>query len=499
MKYPFIIFYRKDQYSIIDTFFYENSSKLECTIFLTCNKEDLNKMYDSNYHLLITYGDSFHEYIDINEFISERILTRHFHIETNKLNKIEDFNEMVNKFFIESCSLERELTRPVFSAFTTAFNSFDKIWRVYHSLKHQTLKDWEWIIIDDSLSDNNFNYLRDNLSCDSRIKIFRRFKNSGSIGNVKNEAISLCRGKYLIEIDHDDEILPFVLEQSADLFDKYLDVGFIYMDFICKYENGNNQFYGDFICKGYGGYYSQKYKDKWVLVYITPNINNITLSHLVCCPNHPRIWRKDIMLQLGNYCEHLPICDDYEILLKTSLSTKIAKIHTFGYIQYMNDNNNNFSLIRNSEINRIGPKYISPIYYKNLNINEKMKQLDAYEDENYSIYHSNIYKRNPNQYQHKFCNKIVNFDYDFQYCVINISNLTLNIDFIKKLYDDKRNDFLILDNKHSLEELQKQIDEFHFDRMKCYSLKDANDEELVQYFKLLYNSVKNYKIINCKM
>ena len=80
-------------------------------------------------------------------------------------------------------------------------------------------------------------------------------ENNGNIGNVKNEAISLCRGKYVLEFDHDDEILPFVLKDSADYFDANPDIGFIYMDCIALYENGSNHFFGDFICKGYGSYY----------------------------------------------------------------------------------------------------------------------------------------------------------------------------------------------------------------------------------------------------
>ena len=157
------------------------------------------------------------------------------------------------------------------------------------------------------------------------------------------------------------------------------------MDFINIYENGDNFTYGDHICFGYGAYYCQKYDGAWRYVYVTPNINNITLSYLVSCPNHPRIWRRDVLNKLGNYCELLPICDDYEIILKTVMNTKIAKVPKLSYIQYMNNNNNNFSLIRNKEINRIGPNYISPIYYKTFNIDEKMRELDAYEDEKYKI------------------------------------------------------------------------------------------------------------------
>jgi glycosyltransferase involved in cell wall biosynthesis len=100
--------------------------------------------------------------------------------------------------------------------------------------------------------------------------LYRRSENSGSIGNVKNEAVALCRGKYVLEMDHDDEILPTVLEDATIVFTKdgeKEEIGFIYMDFINIYENGDNFRYGDNICKGYGSYYCQKYNDKSCFVF----------------------------------------------------------------------------------------------------------------------------------------------------------------------------------------------------------------------------------------
>lgn len=376
--------------------------------------------------------------------------------------------------------------------------------RVYESLKVQTLKDWEWVIMDDSPDDTHFQFLRQQFQQDNRIRFYRRSQNNGSIGNIKNEAVSLCRGQYVLEMDHDDEILPDVLQDAADLFDDRSDVGFIYMDFICSYENGDNQSYGDFICKGYGGYYSMKYKDSWRLVYITPNINNITLSHLVCCPNHPRIWRREFLLELGNYCEYLHICDDYEILLRTALSFtkyKMAKIHKLGYIQYMNDGESNFSLIRNAEINRIGPDYISPIYYKTYDIHNKMKELDAYEDETYINNCSKIWLRDPAIYTNKYCNLLVNPDYTCQICIIGYDSLIYHIDRIRELYvnenvnEGEKYDFLLLDNKRTNEYLWSNLDQLKLDRIKCYTLIDVANVDLINYFKMLYLSVEKYEIL----
>lgn len=494
MKYPYIIFYRLEKHSDIDNFFIENNEKLSCSLFFTSDKEDLNKLFDSNYQILITYGDDESEYIpNVNSIIASRMRNRWIHFKT--ISDIEEFNRAVNYCFIHNCTFERELVRPIFSVFTPTYNSYHKIERAYNSLKAQTLKDWELVIIDDSPDDDHFNFLRKLMINDSRVRLYRKSENNGNIGNVKNEAVGLCRGKYVLEFDHDDEILPFVLNDAATYFDTNPDVGFIYMDCISLYENGNNHFFGDFICKGYGSYYCQKYNGKWVYVYNTPNINNITLSHLVCCPNHPRIWRKTALIEAGSYCEFLPICDDYEIILRTAITTKIAKIHKFGYIQYMNDNNNNFSLIRNGEINRIGPNYISPIFYERFKIQEHMKTLDAHEDEEYIHNHSKIWKREES-YEHKYCNKVVNVDYDKQYCIVGIDSLSMNIEKITSLYENHRIDFFLIENKCDIGQLQYILDRYGFSRFKCYTLMDETPEVLIKYFMIKYKSCENYEIIN---
>ncbi len=500
MKYPFVIVYRKDIYANIDNFLIEHSNALNCSVFIANSVEHVKQLHNSNFHMVITYDasdtDAKNEILTV---ISPAMLIRHIHInyepDLSAHMTVEHFNNFVNSVYINMCSVDREKTRPTFSLFTPSYNSYAKILRVYNSLMKQTLIDWEWVVVDDSPDDKHFQFLREQFH-DPRIRFFRKSSNNGSIGNVKNETIGLCRGKYVLEMDHDDELMPYVLQESADLFEKNPTIGFIYFDCACVYENGNNQWYGDFICKGYGGYYSQKYNDKWRLIYITPNINNITLSHLVCCPNHPRIWRRQTLMDMGNYSEYLPICDDYEIILKTAISTNIAKIHKLGYIQYMNDSNNNFSLIRNSEINRIGPQFISKIYYDNFNIHQKMKDKNAYEDETYCYHHSKIWERDVNTYQHNYCNLIVNNDYDKQYCIIGFDSLLANLDRINELYENPRNDFIVLDNKCSLSYLQNRIERYKFDRMKLYSLSDTPNEILINYFKLMYLSVADYEIIN---
>jgi len=492
-KYPQIIFFRYRKYIEIDNMLEQHASKLNCSLIVTSDKSMLNNLYDVNYHMLVTYGeDTTAYYPDVHSILVDRLRHRWLHFD--KIESISKFNSSVNFCYINNVIMNRELSRPIFSIFTTCYNSYNKLNRAYDSIMVQTLRDWEWVIVDDSPDDKHFEHLRKKLSGNTKVRLFRRSENSGNIGNVKNEVISLCRGKYVIEFDHDDEILPNCLLDAYRVFEKNPDVGFVYMDFINIYENGENTRYGDFCGKGYCGYYCQKYNGRWAYVYNTSNINNITLSHLVCLPNHPRIWRRQTLMDIGSYSELLPICDDYEIILRTAMKTKIAKIAKLGYVQYMNDGNNNFSLIRNSEINRLGPHHIMPQFYEMYNVHDRMKELDAFEDPINIHEHVQLWRRPP-EYEHKYCNLLLNADYDCQYCIMGVDTLETQYERLKTLYENPRNDFIVVDNKYGFGALWFIIEYFKFDRMKCYILNDATETELEQYFLRIYKSNDNYEII----
>ena len=482
MKYPNILFFRDKKYSDIDLFLEENKTQLDCNINITDDKNDINKMFDCNIHLLVTFGDK-NCFSSINPLVSDRICVRWLHFD--EILDINKFNRSVNYCYINNITFKPEKIRPIFSLFTTCYNSYEKIIRAYKSIQSQTMVDWEWVILDDSPDDEHFVFLKNTLK-DPKIRLYKRSENNGSIGNVKNEVVSLCRGKYVLEMDHDDEILPYVLLDATNAF-KDAKVGFVYMDFINVYEDFRNYYYSNYFALGYGGYYRQKYNNHWVYVCMTPNINNVTLSHIVSVPNHPRIWRKSTLLEIGNYNEMLPICDDYEVFLRTSVNTNIAKIPKLGYVQYMNNNNNNFSLIRNSEINRL----VYPIRdqcFEAYNINEEMKKKDAYQENEFKP----IWKRL--NYEYKYCNSIINLNKK-QTCIIGLETLFSNYHDIKILSKcDYCNDILLLDNKVSSDVLCQMIDVFNLN-MKCYAMDDCTDEELIRYFILLYKNSSDYNII----
>jgi glycosyltransferase involved in cell wall biosynthesis len=163
---------------------------------------------------------------------------------------VDFFNGMVNHCYAKMINMPAEMHRPAMSIFTTCYKSYEKILRAYESIKKQVYLDWEWVVMDDSPEDEHILFLRKLFQDDKRIRLYKRSENSGNIGNVKNEVVGLCRGKYVLEMDHDDEILPDLIQDAVAIFEKDPDVGFVYSDFINLYEDGRNFRYSDFFGLG---------------------------------------------------------------------------------------------------------------------------------------------------------------------------------------------------------------------------------------------------------
>ena len=163
MKYPHIIFFRHSRYSNIDSNIL-NNEQYDCTFNITDNVDDLNKLFNPNYHLLITYGEDEKEYHNIIlPNIVNRFANRWIHKTLAGVENIAEFNRTVNYCYIHNVISSREIQRPMFSIFTTCYNTWEKFDRVYNSILTQKLKALEWVILDDTPIDkgrNHFDFLR---------------------------------------------------------------------------------------------------------------------------------------------------------------------------------------------------------------------------------------------------------------------------------------------------------------------------------------------------
>jgi hypothetical protein len=211
-------------------------------------------------------------------------------------------------------------------------------------------------------------------------------------------------------------------------------------------------------------------------------------------PNHPRIWRREKLLEFGSYSEFLPICDDQEILLRTILKGNILKIPKLAYIQYMNDNGSNFSLIRNKEINRIGPKFITPQFKAQYKLDQHIKDKNAWHDPAFHTKPVQIWLQD-DTFKPDYTNEIFNPDYDKQIAIITTKIFLLNIDRIKLLEKTPRNDIILLDNSETPENIFALLALHNLTRVKFYILKDTPTPNLIKYFERIYKSVATVELI----
>lgn len=267
--------------------------------------------------------------------------------------------------FIDNCVRERTDLPPLVSVFTPAYRTGARIQRPYESLQRQTYRNWEWIIVDDSDDEGaTFGALRALAKNDHRIGVFQHHAHSGVIGKVKSWACRLSSGQILAELDHDDELTPNALADVVAAF-RHFDgssserprAGFVSTDFAELYPDGRPVLYGENYALGYGSYRWERWDGRTLAVANTPNINPKTIRHIVGVPNHLRCWHRDLYREIGGHGRLIHVADDYELILRTFLATRMVRVSRLGYLQWRNapaaGGKGNAHQDRNKEIQRL--------------------------------------------------------------------------------------------------------------------------------------------------
>ena len=98
------------------------------------------------------------------------------------------------------------------------------------SLLAQTYKNWEWIVVfNGKAAEDGHGWLRQ--APDERIRVVVAGDDTSGVGAVKREACSLANGEYLVELDHDDLLLPDALKSIKKAFDTHQNAVFVYSDY----------------------------------------------------------------------------------------------------------------------------------------------------------------------------------------------------------------------------------------------------------------------------
>ena len=102
------------------------------------------------------------------------------------------------------------------SIVTPTFNRGTLLPRVWQSLINQKTA-FEWIVVDDGSTDNTADVI--GTFKDKRIVYLALPKNMG-VNTARNRGIAIARGRYIMFLDSDDELIPAGLADAIGTFDK---------------------------------------------------------------------------------------------------------------------------------------------------------------------------------------------------------------------------------------------------------------------------------------
>lgn len=107
-----------------------------------------------------------------------------------------------------------------FTVFTPTYNRKDLLKKLYGSLKRQTCKDFEWVIVDDGSTDGTKEAV-EKFSDEKALDIKYFWKENGGKQRAYNFGAEKARGELFICLDSDDEYVENGLETILKYWKKY--------------------------------------------------------------------------------------------------------------------------------------------------------------------------------------------------------------------------------------------------------------------------------------
>jgi len=206
----------------------------------------------------------------------------------------------------------------------------------YHSLKLQTVEDWEWVLVPNGINAA----IPDVIQQDPRVKVV----DGGDLHNVgalKRRACDAATGDAFIEFDHDDLLVPGrTLEIIRDKF--LAGAGFVYSDTAVFRYNDDPRVIAPYSYSAQHGWenYPVAVYGRKLLASSCFEITPRCLAEIYYCPDHVRCWSRPAYYAAGGHNVDLSVCDDHELMVKTYIAGA-PFVHTGGchYLYRMFDHN----------------------------------------------------------------------------------------------------------------------------------------------------------------
>jgi glycosyltransferase involved in cell wall biosynthesis len=234
----------------------------------------------------------------------------------NMLKRIGAFLDGPDKFIKEFQIAES----PIVSVIVPVFNRSSFIGRSIESVLKGYYSDFEIIVVDNGSVDGTKELVKAYVQRDPRVRLIENWKNV--IALSRNIGIKAARGKYIAQLDSDDEYTENTLGDMVDFLENnpHCALAISYYEFID--ENG------------------QTLHQKGIIKHLEYNRNNILRTDGA---GAVRVWRRSVLLELGGFDENEfgNYGEDYDMVLKVSENYQVGRVHRVLYKYRQHQGNTN--------------------------------------------------------------------------------------------------------------------------------------------------------------
>lgn len=192
---------------------------------------------------------------------------------------------------------------PLVSVIMPVYNSEKYLIEAIESILNQTLKDFEFIIVDDCSTDSSSELIERYATADKRTRILRNDTNL-NIAKARNRGLEVALGKYIATMDSDDRALPTRLEDQVGYLETHLDVAISIGNINVISENGVYQ-------------YMRPYP-------ITDRAIRSKVYRYNPFPNPTIMCRREVYEKTGTYDDKYVPIDDFDFWIRAGVNFKFG-------------------------------------------------------------------------------------------------------------------------------------------------------------------------------
>lgn len=201
--------------------------------------------------------------------------------------------------------LNQKKDRPLVSVVMGVYNGEHLLKESVESLITQTYKDLEIIVVNDGSKDHSRDVVMELKTKDQRIVFIDRVENIGLTKSL-NEGLSYAHGAYIARLDAGDIAFPSRIEEQVNFLEQHPDVGIV--------GAGIELFHNQCVIREYLYAPDHEAIQAQLLRFTNP------------LPHSTLMFRRQVIEQLGGYCNSFVRSQDYDLLLRALDLTRLASL-----------------------------------------------------------------------------------------------------------------------------------------------------------------------------